>query len=175
MKCEYIPCSQQKAASNDSPPPQSFPTTGSHTPPSRPYSTEQYPPQQWQQPGIPFDSSYAPYSQQPVDWQGHPSQRTSMLQQPRYGAHGVHTQPLDASPYSQSAYPHQQSYNMMPTASGSSYAQRPIVPSQQYASVAMQNGYMAPDVPLGSSSLNYPYTGTAQPLASTYGGASTQS
>ncbi|KAK7696615.1 hypothetical protein QCA50_001273 [Cerrena zonata] len=175
MKCEYIPCSQQKASSNDSPPPQSLPAGGHHSTPNRQYSSE-YSPQQWQQPGIPFDPPYAPYNQQPVDWQGHPSQRAAMLQQPRYGAHGLHTQPLDGSPYTQSPYSHQQPYNVMNAPSGGSYVPRPIVPSQQsYGGMAMQNSYMASDASLGGSSLPYAYTSAGQPMGNAFGVPATHS
>lgn len=174
MKCEYIPCSQQKAASNDSPPPQSLPSSGSHNGPNRQYSSDQYASQQWQQSGAPFDSSYGSYGQQPVDWQGHPSQRTASLQQPRYGAHGLHAgQPLDA--YSQSSYPHQQQYSMMTASSAGSYTQRPVVPSQQsYSGMAMQNGYAGSDATLGSN-LNYNYANVGQPMGTPFGVTSTHS
>lgn len=175
MKCEYIPCSQQKATSNESPPPQPIPNSSMHpNQHARQYSFDQYTQPQWQQSSrslsVPYDStSYSQYSQH-VEWQRHQGQSADMLQQTQYSPQGIPVQTYTGSAYSQSSYSHaQQPYSAPTGRTEAPYAQRPIIPSQHsYAGMSAHGGFIPSDVAMENSGLSYSYENVGQPMGNQY-------
>lgn len=145
VKCEYIPCSQQKASTNASPTASSEldilysqSIMGSTPLPS------QYAPQ-WQTPAhgypTPMTASPMPY-QQHSDWQ--PNTTTAMPQQHSY---------YGTAGYSHTQYPSNNSSAMSTsTREGATYPQTRVVPSQAY----LGSGY--PQI-IGGQAAGYPYNG----------------
>lgn len=142
VKCEYIPCSQQKASATTSPSSSPAQLAAAYNPKSSHQST-QYAPSQWQSSGrshqIYMTESSMPYQQHP-DWQANTS--ASMLQQSQFYGNAS---------YSQSSYPSNNSPAISAMArTGVNYGQPGIVPSQAY----LGSGY--PEL-LGGQALQYPY------------------
>ncbi|KAH8106049.1 hypothetical protein BXZ70DRAFT_412851 [Cristinia sonorae] len=156
VKCEYIPCSQQKATTAASPalsPAQlaTYPnpsSNGSHHVGQYPQSHYQHPSRSNQ---VYVAESSMPYQQHP-NWQPHTS--ASIIQPSHYYGNAE---------YSQSTYPpHNSSAMSAMTRQSVTYAPPDVVPSQAYIGAGYNQG-------IANQSLSYPYNlvgeGSAHALA----------
>lgn len=167
VKCEYIPCSQQKTSSSSPSTPPSAPESLHFMPqPMSPYFHGHSPrrsPTSWQQASSAYD--YFPETPNTYEEQGHWQTQgyglsPSAAQVPPQFFGGAPAQTRAARPaYSGEDY-NQPTYSYHTYGQGTSV--QPTIPSHQgYSAGTFPNGYVAPDAHVGAAdpSLSYGYGG----------------